>query len=81
MIYVYLSGVATSTSQAEYTQEEADNVLLKLALENSQNQVGNNIMFAPSDPKSLIEDIQSYFELEKIEEPFISILNELNNVL
>lgn len=63
-IYAYYAGGQCSpTSKYEYTSEEAEKTLLEMALENSQNQVGNTIMFTPTnDPKLLIADIEDYLE-------------------
>lgn len=62
LIYGYYSGgKCEPTSKYKYSEDEAERVLLELALEHANQNPAGEFMFLPtSDPKVLIADIEEY---------------------
>ena len=54
-------GKCEPTSSYKYSEEEAERMLLELALEHANQNPSGEFMFLPtSDPKVLIDDIEEY---------------------
>lgn len=57
----YAGGKCEPTSSYKYSEEEAERMLLELALEHANQNPSGEFMFLPtSDPKVLIDDIEEY---------------------
>lgn len=63
LVYAWHSGKCVATSEYEYTPQEAEALLVELALENASNNGDGSIMFQPSSTKeALIADMSDYLE-------------------
>jgi hypothetical protein len=82
----YAGGKCEPTSSYKYSEDEAERVLLELALEHANQNPAGEFMFLPtSDPKVLIADIEEYLadydsDNQTLIESLEKILNQLKSI-